>query len=131
MNITTSVKDDVWAKLELAILKKLSSVVNKVTVDTYNYIVNHSYPYWSGQYVNSWSVSFGTKNYSYLPSAGKSFYPKPRPMMDTNGMHLTGYVLNSAPHGYKVEYEGTPTHPTPWHIATEARNNIVLKYNFS
>jgi hypothetical protein len=133
------------AAIKKAVERKAAEVVAKVANDIYEDIVANKRPYWSGEYLASWNITFGHPSTLRLVSAGFDkergqgkgadfHYFRPRDLTilpNYSNPYESIFVSNAALHSYKVEFEGTPTHPQGgWMIATGAVNDVVGKYRF-
>lgn len=122
-----------FANITKEVQKKAQEIAKDVAIEIYNTIVagGVDIPYWSGSYISSWNISVGSPDYSYSPRTGiPDSYSVPDPVWDLGGVGYNQkiYITNAAPHADKVEYEGTPTHPGGWYVATHAKNQVVMGY---
>ena len=123
--------------LERAISRKVAEVTARAASVAYNTAISYSEPRWSGTWRASWDISFGHPSDRRIEhptnSGGKPSITHKRPydqsVLPSYSSPFTPiYVSNTADHAYKVEYEGTPTHPNEgWHIALHSKNQTLQK----
>lgn len=128
--------DEIEKELEVHVRKAVDFYV----VNTYNHIVTHDYPYWSGAYINSWVVGIGQVNSSFTQapkdwrkSQGRFSAPAPMGSIESKltNPYLPVYISNSAPHASMVENIGTPSNQNqPWKIATSAFFSVTRTNKF-
>lgn len=133
LKVTVTVPEASIKAIKKAIEKKLIQVLEDVSLKTYNYILTHDYPYYSGSYIASWNINVGSVNRSYKAPGEPNDYSPPmlQKSLNISNPYQTVYLSNYAPHSYQVEVLGTPSHPKDgWYIAAEARYNTLMSYKF-
>ena len=136
--ISFKINPESLKNLEVAIGRKVAEATAITASVAYNAAIHQDEPRWSGLYNASWdiaigkpsdrvlaapSVKFGKPDVTYQPPYNKfqePYYQAPFTPI---------YVSNTAKHAYKVEYEGTRTHPQGgWMIAAYAKNQALQKF---
>lgn len=115
--------------LKRIIEAKCVQVLEEVSLKTYNYILTHDYPYYSGAYISSWTINVDSPEKVSHEAHRLNEYSEPNVQLALNiqNPYQTVFIANYADHAYKVEVLGTPTHPRDgWWIASEARWNTLL-----
>lgn len=133
LKVSVKIPDAAMRKVKQAIEAKLKEHLELISLQIYNYIVTHDYPYYSGSYASSWNIQSGTPDKSFnKPLLNRGYYPEPdvKMALKVNNVYDKVYISNYTPHAAQVELSGTPNHPTPWLIATEARNATIMRYRF-
>lgn len=137
--IEFKVSKSTLANLQKALELKSAEVVEKTALKLYNSILMNEFPFYSGSFISSWRVGIGEMDKSFNAPAdwgtkGPNVqYPVPSVKFDIGTVlpYQEVHVSNSAPHAYKVEYEGTKTSDyRPWMIAHHARTQAVMSYKF-
>lgn len=119
--------------IKAAIDRKVAEVLEFAALKTYNYILTHEYPYWSGAYVSSWNISVGSPDTSFnVSKLDKGVYLPPEIRFDlgTVGANDTIFISNYASHSYQIEYDGTPRHDGGYYIANQAVNNTLMSSKY-
>lgn len=133
LTATVKIPTSSMDKLKRIIERKAMQVLEDVSLKTYNYILTHDYPYYSGAYISSWTISVDTpeKVSHEAHRAGEYTAPNVQMALNIQNPYQPVYISNYADHSFKVEYLGTPTHPKEgWYVASEARWNTIGSYRF-
>ena len=135
--ISFKVSDAALKNLERVIARKVAEVTARAASVAYNTAISYSEPRWSGEFRASWDVSWNTPSHKQLQHAinmsGKPSVTHLRPydqsvLPNYAAPFSVAYVSNAAPHAYKVENIGTPTHPNSgWKIALHSKNQTVQR----
>lgn len=120
--------------LEKDLEDHVRKVVNSYGTRIYNHIVTYEYPYWSGAYINSWSVGFGRFDNNFVEPPlewedSADTYSQPNTVThildDFDPAYQPIYIYNASPHASMIEFEGTKTSDNrPWKVAYNAFNSI-------
>ena len=124
--------------LETAISRRVAEVTARAASVAYNTAIGNTKPVWSGTFRASWDISWGSPSNERLEhptnTGGKPSVYHVRPYEQSalpqySAPFTAAYVSNTADHAYKVEYEGTKTHPDGgWHIALHAKNQTLQRF---
>lgn len=145
LKVSVKIPDASLKAIKKAVERKVAQFAAQVATEAYNRLIDYDKPYWSGEYLASWNVSYGRPDYTRLISAGVDMdrgqgkgadfhYPKLKEISvvpNYSNPYATICVSNAALHAYKVENIGTPTHPDGgWGQMLATKNAILMKYRF-
>lgn len=133
LKVSVNIPEASLKAVRKAVEAKLKERLELIALQTYNYIVMHEQPYYSGSYASSWNIRAGTPDRSFnKPVFKRDVYAPADTEMAINipNVYSKVYISNYVPHAREVELVGTPSHTFPWMIAASARNATLLRYNF-
>lgn len=111
------------ARIDTRVKKDTERTANNVWLSVVGGAAGVDYPYWSGGYTASWIFTEGRAPSDYTPSERDKpglYSPQSAELQQLYKPYTLVTVSNANPYASTIEYQGSPSHSTPWKVAFNA-----------